>query len=375
MSGTLGQVAFFVVLILAILVHEAAHFGVARAFGFKVEEFFVGFGPRLWSTRRGETEYGVKLLPVGGYVKVAGMNPFQRVAPEDLPRTYAAKPARQRALMVAAGPVTHFVLAFAFFALWLGLVGVPRFRAVIEEVPPRLDGRPSPAFEAGLRAGDEIVGLGPLDRPTSDEFAAYTEAHVGRPIEVRVERDGRIVAVTLRPVWDTIDGERVARIGVLLSRVPAGRDRHGPVGAVLDGARLVGTNVVTTVRSLGVIFGPEGVGRLFELLFTNEPRLPTDPVSPIGVGRAVGETASAGQVGDVLYVFGAVNVFIGILNLVPLPPFDGGHLAVVGLETLRGRRIDARKLVPITAAVAAFFIFLGLSVIYLDIVKPVDLLP
>ena len=375
MSGALGQVAFFVVLILAILVHEGAHYGVAKAFGFKVEEFFVGFGPKLWSTRRGETEYGVKLLPAGGYVKIAGMNPFQRVAPEDLPRTYPAKPAYQRAVMVAAGPVTHFALALGFFGLWLGLVGEPRLARVVAEVPARIDGQPSPAHEAGLRPGDVIVGIGPIDHPTDEELQAYTRAHVGRPIEVRVERDGRVVAVTLRPVWDEIDGERVARIGVLLDLVEVGRDRAGPVAAVVRGAGLVGRSVAVTVRSLGEIFGPRGVRRVFELLFTEAPRAPTDPVSPIGVGRAVGETASAGLFGDVLYVFGAVNVFIGVLNLIPLPPFDGGHLAVLAVEKVRGRRIDPRKLVPISAAVAAFLILFGLSVVYLDLVKPVRLLP
>jgi membrane-associated protease RseP (regulator of RpoE activity) len=220
-----------------------------------------------------------------------------------------------------------------------------------------------------------IVGIGPIDHPTDEQFQAYTRAHVGRPIEVRVERDGRVVAVTLRPVWDEIDGERVARIGVLLDLVEVGRDRAGPVAAVVRGAGLVGRSVAVTVRSLGEIFGPRGVRRVFELLFTEAPRAPTDPVSPIGVGRAVGETASAGLFGDVLYVFGAVNVFIGVLNLIPLPPFDGGHLAVLAVEKVRGRRIDPRKLVPISAAVAAFLILFGLSVVYLDLVKPVRLFP
>ncbi|HXF74333.1 MAG TPA: M50 family metallopeptidase [Actinomycetota bacterium] len=375
MSGALGQAAFFVVLILAILVHEGAHYGVAKAFGFKVEEFFVGFGPKLWSTRRGDTEYGVKLIPAGGYVKIAGMNPFQRVAPEDLPRTYAAKPAHQRALMVLAGPVTHFALALAFFGLWLGLVGEPRLARVVASVPRTIDGRPSPAYEAGLRPGDVIVGIGPIDRPTDAQFQAYTRAHVGRPVEVRVEREGRVLAFTLRPVWDEIDGERVARIGVLLDLVEVGRERAGPIEAIGRGARLVGESVAVTVRSLGDIFGPRGIGRVFELLFTDAPRATTDPVSPIGVGRAVGETASAGLFGDALYVFGAVNVFIGVLNLIPLPPFDGGHLAVLAVEKVRGRRIDPRKLVPLTAAVATFLILFGLSVVYLDLVKPVRLLP
>src|SRR3972149_8781777 len=104
MSGTFGTVGFFVALIMVIVIHEFAHFGVARAFGIKVTEFFVGFGPKIWSTKRGETEVGFKWIPAGGYVKIAGMSPFEEVPREDLPRTYGAKPRWQRALVIVAGP-------------------------------------------------------------------------------------------------------------------------------------------------------------------------------------------------------------------------------------------------------------------------------
>ena len=117
MSQILYELLFFAAIVGVILVHEAGHFTAAKACKMKVEEFFVGFGPRLWSVRRGETEYGVKLLPAGGYVKIAGMNPFQPTPPEDLPRSYGAKPIWQRAVVIAAGPATHFVLALIFSAL------------------------------------------------------------------------------------------------------------------------------------------------------------------------------------------------------------------------------------------------------------------
>ena len=116
MAGAVGQFAFFFALIVVIVIHEAAHFGMAKWFGIKVQEFFVGFGPRIWSTRRGETEYGFKWIPAGGYVKIAGMNPYETLAPEDEPRTFGAKPIWQRALVIVAGPATHFILAFFFFA-------------------------------------------------------------------------------------------------------------------------------------------------------------------------------------------------------------------------------------------------------------------
>src|SRR5919198_1086779 len=141
MSGTVGIVVFIVAILLVILIHEAAHYGVAKAFKIKVDEFFVGFGPRLWSFRRGETEYGVKAFPLGGYVRIAGMNPYQEITPEDYPRTYGAKPAWQRATVIVAGPATHFVTAFVFFAIWLGAYGTYSNRTpVVAAVERTLEG-------------------------------------------------------------------------------------------------------------------------------------------------------------------------------------------------------------------------------------------
>src|SRR3989440_1165067 len=118
MSEAVGVVIFVASLVLVIVVHEAGHFTFAKLFRIKVEESFVGFGPRLWSFRRGETEYGVKAIPLGGYVRIAGMNPFEQLAPEDLPRTYGAKPAWQRVLVILAGPIRHFFMALLFLAIY-----------------------------------------------------------------------------------------------------------------------------------------------------------------------------------------------------------------------------------------------------------------
>src|SRR5918992_6147296 len=125
---TVGILVFAAGVFVMILAHEAGHFVAARAFGIKVEEFFIGFGPRLWSFRRRETEYGLKALPFGGYVKIAGMNPFQEPAPEDRDRVFTAKPKWQRALVLAAGSATHFVLAFLLLASLFALIGIPRAR-------------------------------------------------------------------------------------------------------------------------------------------------------------------------------------------------------------------------------------------------------
>jgi membrane-associated protease RseP (regulator of RpoE activity) len=373
--GAIGQVAFFVALILVILVHEAAHFAVAKAFRIKVTEFFVGFGPRLWSTRRGETEYGVKAIPAGGYVKIAGMNPYEEVAPADLPRTYGAKPRWQRALVIVAGPLTHVMLAFLCFGVWLAVVGRPVATSpLVASVSPTLEGRTSPAAGAGIRAGDRIIGVDEIREPTDEQLVTYTRRHVGQPITLTVERDGRELTFSVTPVLSPVGDRQVGRVGVALTWA---RERAGPIAAVTGGVRLVGTAVAQTVGGVGKIFGPEGLGRIVHLIFSDEPRRISDggPLSVVGVGRAVGQTAESGHVGDVLYLFALVNVFIGLLNLLPLPPFDGGHLAVLAIEKVRGRTVDMRKVAPVAAVVAAFFILFTLSVVYLDIVKPVNLSP
>lgn len=371
--GVVGQVSFFVALILVIVIHEAAHFGVAKLFGIKVTEFFVGFGPKLWSTRRGETEVGIKAIPAGGYVKIAGMNPFEEVAAEDLPRTYGAKPRWQRALVIVAGPATHFVLAFFCFALWLGLVGeATEYTPLLLEVEQELDGETSPAAAAGLREGDRVVAVDGIEDPSTVALIAYTQAHAGREMTLTVERDGERLTVELIPVLSEVEGEVVARIGVTLGGGEVRRDVAGPIAAVGGGVDLVADNLVSTVKSIGRVFGPEGIGRIVDLAFTDEPRGPQDPASVVGITRVAGNIGSGntGSFWDILLLFGVVNVFVGVLNLLPLPPFDGGHVAVLAIERIRGRPIDMRKVIPVSAAVAAFFIVFTLAVIYVDIVKP-----
>lgn len=370
--GALGQVSFFVALILVIVIHEAAHFGVARAFGIKVTEFFVGFGPRVWSTRRGETEVGFKWIPAGGYVKIAGMNPYEEVAPEDLPRTYGAKPRWQRSLVIVAGPATHFVLALLCFTLWLGLVGQPTFvnpRFTIVE--QELDGRISPAAAAGLRVGDRVVAVDGIKDPSQDLLVEYTQAHVDQPITLTVQRGDETFTVDVVPVLSEIDGEPVGRIGVALEGDPI-RQTVGPIGAVTEGATLTADYAVETVRNVVRVFGPEGIGRLLDLAFTDAPRDERDPASIVGVGRIAGSIASdpAGNFWDILFLFAIVNVFVGLLNLLPLPPFDGGHLAVLLIEKIRRKPVDMRRVIPVSAAVAAFFILFTVMVVYVDIVKP-----
>jgi membrane-associated protease RseP (regulator of RpoE activity) len=367
MSGSVGIVVFVVAIIVVILVHEGAHFGMAKLFRIKVEEFFLGFGPKLWSFRRGETEYGIKAIPAGGYVRIAGMNPYEEPKPEEYPRTFGARPIWQRALVIFAGPATHFVIALIVLVIFLMAVGKPTQYPMVGAVDPRLGSVTSPAAAAGLRAGDQVVRVEGLVRPTSAQLVRYTRGHVGQPVTMVVMRGGERVTVQVTPVLAKVGNQQFGRIGVEL--VPV-RDHLGVVAAVGSAGVDVGQITVEVVKSLGRVFGPEGIGRIFDLLFGGAQRKPTDVTSVVGVARAAGQ-APPGEFWEIfLTLLAGINVFVGVLNLIPLPPFDGGHLAVLAVEKVRGRKVDMRKLVPLTAAVAAFLVLFMVSVLYLDIFKP-----
>jgi membrane-associated protease RseP (regulator of RpoE activity) len=356
---------------LMIFVHELGHFLTAKRFGIKVQEFFIGFGPRLWSFRRGETEYGFKAIPVGGYVKIAGMNPLEEPPPEDRPRLFTSKPQWQRAIVLVAGAVSHFLLAFLLLALFFGAIGVAtRFSARIADVEPELDGQVSPAAAAGLEPGDEVLEVD--GRPADlDAFSDYVDTHVGEEIELVVEREGQRVTVRATPVLANVDGEQTGRLGVIVAanRVLE-RERTGPVEAITESGRAIGQLTVASFRAIGTVFGPEGWGRIWSAL-TGEERTVNDPVGVVGAARISGQAVEAGQIEFFFSLFAFFNVFVGILNALPLPPLDGGHLAVLGFEAATGRRVDPRRLAPITAIVAGFLILLTISLFYLDVVAPI----
>jgi membrane-associated protease RseP (regulator of RpoE activity) len=374
MSGTVGVVLFFGLLLVVILIHELGHYTLARLFGFKVEEYFVGFGPKIWSVRRGGIEYGVKALPLGGYVKIAGMNPYEPVAPEDAASAYGAKPIWQRALVIASGPLSHAVVAAVLFTVVFAQFGDIRVDvrtqpAIVGEVTPTVGNATSPAADADLRPGDRIVTVDGEAVRTWEQLVTYVRARPGQPVVLGIERDGHPLQVTLVPAPLVIGGKTIGRVGI-----EAGVPRMSISSAIVAGVAHVGTSAVDSFGQLGQVFGPEGIGRTFERLFSNTPREPQDPTSVVGIGQVAATTGGAGAWGELLYLLGIVTVFIGLVNLVPLPPFDGGHLLMLVVERIRGRAVDARKLVPVSAAVMAFLVTFVLATVINDIRDPISLM-
>ena len=195
---TFGVIAFIVAILASVMLHEAGHFAMAKAFGMKVTQFFVGFGPTLWSVRRGETEYGVKAIPAGGFVKIVGMTELEEVPAADRPRAFYRQPAPQRAVVLAAGSTMHFVIAFVLIWFVLSGLGLPALTTTVGSVSPCITqddaarctsaDPASPAALAGIRPGDRIVAID--GRPVtewSNDVAMMVRAHGAGPLTVVVE--------------------------------------------------------------------------------------------------------------------------------------------------------------------------------------------
>ena len=368
MQFALGFLLLLGYLTILVSLHELGHLLVAKKFGFKIEEYFIGFGPKLWSMKRGEIEYGVKAIPGGGYVKIAGMNPLEPVAEEDLPRAYGSKPIWQRALVIFWGPGVHFLIALLIFGSWVFLFGDPATtQPIVGSVVQTLNGATSPAKQAGLQPGDLIVGVGDLTDPTSQQLSTYVTAHVGQPVAYRIERDGTTMTVTMTPVAVKNDAGKVVkgRIGIFL-----GPSHPGVVKSVTQGGWWLWYTADYSVHSFAHVFGPSGVSRLYDSLVHGAPRDLSGGSSVVGVGQETGALISEGAWGNLLYLFGLITVFIGLVNLVPLPPFDGGHLALLLIEKVRGKPLDYRRVIPVAAVVIGFLVIFVLATVVLDIAKP-----
>lgn len=372
MSG-LGVVLFIFMILGAIGLHEFGHFITAKKFGIKVERFFIGFGPRVWSVKRGETEYGIAAIPAGGYVRIAGMNPFEQIAPEDVPRTFKAKPAWQRAIVLAAGSTMHFILAFIILVLMLMTVGLQeRITTTVARVTPSTDKFVSPAHEAGIQEGDTIVEIDGSPVTGWDAMRDYIAARPGATINVVVDRRGSRVAKQVKLASVAPDGKAMGFLGV----GPAFANvKRGFGAAISDSGRLLGTGMWESLKAFGRIFTPSSLGRLFSSIVDDKPRTAEDPTSIVGIGRAAGQLAGRGHFADLFYLFVGFNIFIGVANLLPLPPLDGGHLAVLAWEKISRRDVDMRKLMPVTAFVVTILVSLFVLLLYLDIVRPIPSLP
>jgi membrane-associated protease RseP (regulator of RpoE activity) len=402
MMFVLGIIAFALCILVSVALHECGHMWVARATGMKVRRYFVGFGPTVWSTRRpnklGETEYGVKAIPLGGFCDIAGMTPIDEIAPEDRPYAMYKQKTWKRTAVLAAGPAMNFVvglvLIYAIAVIW-GLPNLhPPTQALVGEtgcVAAQISkdqvgecSGPGPAAQAGIRAGDVIVKVGDTPVSTFDEARIALQGSVG-PTTVVYERDGQptstVVNVTSTQRF-TGEGDQPSTVGAIgIAAAYFGPTQYNPLSAIPATFAFTGDLTVELGKSLAKI--PTKVGALLHSIGGGE-RDPETPISVVGASIIGGDTVDAGLWVAFWFFLAQLNFVLGAINLVPLLPFDGGHIAVAWYEKIRNMMRSARgkvaaapvnylKLMPATYVILVVVVGYMLLTVTADLVNPIRL--
>ena len=400
MMFAIGIVLFALAILVSVALHECGHMWVARATGMKVRRYFVGFGPTLWSTRRGETEYGVKAAPLGGFCDIAGMTPVEDLAPDEADRAMYKQAAWKRVAVLFAGPGMNFVICLVLIygiALAWGLPNLhPATRAVVGETacvaPEVAVGKigdctgPGPAALAGIRAGDVVVKVGDTPVSTFEDMAAAVRKLRGT-VPVVVERDGTTITTyvdvtpTQRFVANGQGGQvqatTVGAIGV--GAVKAAPTHYGVVSAIP--ATFVFTGDLTLEVGKALVAIPTKVGALVHAIGGGQ-RDPQTPMSVVGASIIGGDTVDHGLWVAFWFFLAQLNLILGAMNLVPLLPFDGGHIAIAVFEKIRNSIRSARgmvaaapvnylKLMPATYVVLVFVAGYMLLTVTADVVNPI----
>jgi membrane-associated protease RseP (regulator of RpoE activity) len=375
-------------IIVIVMLHELGHFLAAKRGGMKVTEYFVGFGPRLWSFRVGETEYGVKALPIGGYVKIPGMTNLEEVDPADEDRLYREKPFHSRLLVAVAGSAMHFLMAFVLLWALLAFVGVPNSNQVqIQGLNP-VGGLTSPAAAAGIQAGDVVVSVN--GKPVGGNVDALTTTihdHPDQRLTVVVDRHGEEKTLTVTPAngrslheKDSVPPPGSAPFGLIGVSLGSPVQTRSVLSGLSSSGAEMGRFAWASISGVGHLFSPGGVTQRFNQVTSAKAANQaaangTRAQSIVGIVQTATDAAHAG-IGDFLYILIVINIFFGIFNLFPMLPLDGGHVAIAVYEKIRtGRRkvmyhADVAKLMPFTWLFLMFLAVLVVPAFLTDILHP-----
>ena len=390
-----GILLFVAALLFSVMVHEFGHYIFAKKFGMKVTEFFLGFGKRIWSTQRGETEFGIKAIPAGGYCRIEGMTTNDQMPEGEEERAFVIASTPRKLLVLGAGSFNHFVLGFVMILIMLAGIGSQSMSSTIQEVVPCVSATTScsasdpisPSVKAGLKAGDQVVAINGK-ATTSNNFAkdlAAIRNHSGEEFTFTVKRGTETIDLKVTPTDRTIQGYTYSFVGFVAKQATY---RIPFVTAVKNSGEVTWYMIKESVKSLWRL--PSMIPELVKETFGSAPRDPNGPVGIVGVARASGEITSNSTLGATgqLYLFlmmvASLNIFVGIFNLIPLLPLDGGHMAIAiadavryRIARIRGREkpepIDINRLTPVTALVFTLLLALTVLLLIADIVNPVNL--
>jgi membrane-associated protease RseP (regulator of RpoE activity) len=376
----LGILAFVVALLLSVMVHEFGHYITARKYGMWVSEFFVGFGKKIWSVERGETEFGVKAIPAGGYCKIEGMSPGDEMPQGEEERAFYKASSGKKLVVLGAGSFLHFVLGYLLlFTLFAG-IGTNQVLPVISQVVPD-----SAAAAAGIKPGDEIISINGKKVTEWYKDVEVIRESKGKELTIVLERDGGEISVLTSSRLTEIDGTSRYVLGIVND---VGLKRSGLWLSIKNSALVTQDFFIESVKSLAKL--PEKVPALWGATVRGEERDANGLVGVVGVARVSGEAVGSDKLSPMerlatfVLIVASLNIFVGIFNLLPILPLDGGHMAVAIADEiraffarLRGRPrpapIDVTVLTPITMVVFVVLACLTVLLLVADVINPVTL--
>ena len=353
-----------------IMLHELGHLIVAKACGMDVTEYFVGFGPRLWSIRWKGTEYGVKAILAGGYVKIPGMSNLEEVDESREGATYRQGSFPRKLAVVSAGSAVHFILALSILWGLFSFVGMPSSNQVNVGGWSARPGGADPARSAGLKVGDIFVSIDNRSTTSFNVISSLLARNGNKPLNVVVTRSGEKIEKTVNPLF----WQGKWRIGISVGTPSV---VSGPLVAVPKSFQWFGSYVSIAAGTLGHTLSSTWDALTNPSVKANSPTNESRAMSILGATRLATQAAQSG-VQPLLLILVMLNIFIGIFNLLPLPILDGGHAAVAIYERIRSKRSSIRyhadysKMIPLMYLMFTVLVLLGGSLIYLDIVKPIS---
>lgn len=373
-----GIIAFVLALLTSVMFHELGHFLTARKFGMRVSEFFVGFGRRVWSITRGETEYGIKAIPAGGYCRIEGMTPTDVMPDGEDHRAFVKASSAKKLIVLGAGSTAHFILGFLLIFSIFFAVGYTTLTPNIAQV-----GEKSVAQAAGFKAGDEILSINgnPVENWSVD--AKQIANSQGKELRFEILRNGEKIIITAAPTYNE-EAKRYI-LGVVTA---LGTERDGFLESGSQAGRATWFLTKESVKSLIAL--PSKVPQLFRQTFMNEDRDPNGLVGVVGAARVSGEAVGSDKLNGnerlttFILLVASLNIFVGIFNLLPILPLDGGHMAVAIADEIRAffarlrkkarpAPIDVNVLTPITGVVVILLGILTVLLVIADIINPVSL--
>jgi membrane-associated protease RseP (regulator of RpoE activity) len=374
----LGIIAFVLALLTSVMFHELGHFLTARKFGMHVSEFFVGFGKRIWSITRGETEYGVKAIPAGGYCRIEGMTPVDEMPAGQEHRAFVRASSLKKLIVLGAGSTAHFIIGFlAIFSIFFA-VGYTTITPVVAKVSPG-----SVAESTGFTAGDEIISINGKEVTSWSKDALAIGASKGAVMHFVLLRDGKKVSIDAAPAYNP-DVKRYM-LGVTTA---LGTERDGFIKATSEAGK--STWFLTKESAKSLVALPTKVPQLIRETFMHEERDPNGLVGVVGAARVSGQAVGSDKLNSnerlatFILLVASLNIFVGLFNLLPILPLDGGHMAVAIADEIRAlfarlrkkprpAPIDVNVLTPITGVVVVLLAILTVVLVIADIINPVSL--